>query len=112
MEQNDNIQQMLSLFPQVAFCAKADVICFVNEDAARCQLEAGMSVHSLLMTGNEEYAGFSQGCLYLNIRVCGRTCGATVSRIGEYNLFLLEQVLFFADGVFGEDAFQTQESGV
>lgn len=91
MEQNDNIQQMLSLFPQIAFCAKEDTICFVNEDAARCQLEAGISVRSLLMTGAEEYASFSGGCLYLNVAVSGRACGATVSRIGEYNLFLLEQ---------------------
>ena len=91
MEQNDTIQQMLSLIPQIAFCAKEDTICFVNGEASRCQLEAGMSVRSLLMTGTEEYAGFSGGCLYLTLRICGRTCGATVTRVGKCNLFLLEQ---------------------
>ena len=54
-------------------------------------LTPGMSIGDLLHTGAEEYQAFSKGCLYLTLSIAGSPCSASVRRIGNLDVFTLEQ---------------------
>lgn len=91
MEAVNDIISMLNLLPQSAFCVKDGTILYANSEAKMQFLEKNTSIIPLLMTGHQEYADFQGGCLYLNIQVCGASCGASVTRIDGYDVFVLEQ---------------------
>ena len=50
-----------------------------------------MDVRELLVTGSEEYAAFCSGCLYLKLKTSAKGCGASVSNVEDFHLFLLDQ---------------------
>lgn len=91
MEQNKDLMQMLELMISPAFCVKDGIIISVNAAAAQQMIPVGSPVARLLMTGQQEYAEFQEGCLYLTLHVGGARCGASVTRIGGFDAFVLEQ---------------------
>ncbi len=91
MEEQKEINGMLNLIVRPAFCAKDGKILQVNPAAKGLFLSPGMELSPLLLTGKEEYAAFSGGCLYLSLSVSGQRLGASVVRTEDSDVFLLDQ---------------------
>lgn len=91
MEFQTNIPGWLNRYSCPGFFAKENIITACNQAAQALLLETGMDVRDLLITGLEEYTAFQSGCLYLRLKLSGKGCGASVTREGPYNLFLLDQ---------------------
>ncbi len=90
MEEQKDTCAMLELMILPAFAVKADKILSVNQSARELLLTEGMDISGLLLTGAEEYAGFTEGCLYLQLTLGGEPRGASVTRMGELDVFLLD----------------------
>lgn len=91
MEQKNDALGMLDLMVRPGFCVKNNMIVRINRSAENLMLTEGTDVTSLLATGQEEYQDFQDGCLYLTLSISGQCWGASVSSIGEYHVFILEQ---------------------
>lgn len=91
MEQMNETMGMLDLMIRPGFCVKDNTIIKVNQPAQSQMIDVGTDINTLLKTGHEEYADFQDGCLYLTLMVAGRTWGASVTRMADYDVFLLEQ---------------------
>jgi len=91
MEQNTDILQMLELIPSPAFCVKDGIVTAVNPEAKRCFLSVGQSITELLLTGHQEYPQLREGCLHLTLKVAGESCGACVTRMNGFDVFVAEQ---------------------
>lgn len=91
MEQKEPTAEILNLMVQPAFTVEKGMITLVNSAAEGYLLAPGMPIADLLHTGAEEYATFSQGCLYLSLSIAGTPCGASVRRMGDLDIFTLEQ---------------------
>lgn len=90
MEQHDTLTGMLDLMTYPAFCVKDGAIVYANRPAQAYLLAAGTPVSQILFTGVEEYAAFQGGCLYLTLCLGGSYPGASVTRMGEFDVFILE----------------------
>lgn len=90
MEQLNDIFRMLEMMERPGFCVKDGKIVQVNAAASKLVLPGG-DIAQMLHTGKTEYAEFSGGCLYLTLLLEKSPWGASVRRIGEYDIFLLEQ---------------------
>jgi len=82
---------MLDLMVCPGFCVKEQKIIKANAAALSLLLREGMDVLPLLATGQSEYAEFSGGCLYLMLDISGVRVGASVSRMGDADIFLLDE---------------------
>ena len=91
MEVQNDLQGWLNRFSCPAFSVKENIITACNHSAEALLLNPGMDIRDLLMTGADEYAQFDSGCLYLKLKLTPRGCGASVTREGDANLFLLDQ---------------------
>lgn len=91
MEQIEEAISMLDLMVRPAFCAKDGIIVQVNNAASNRMIHANTPVAQLLHTGSQEYADFQGGCLYLTLSLSGIPCGASVTRMGGFDVFLLEE---------------------
>ena len=91
MEQANRQPDMLDLLTQPAFYAQNGRIVQVNQAAAQLGLEPGTDVTKLLSTGADEYRTFQSGELSLSISVENAPRGATVARLREKDVFILEQ---------------------
>lgn len=91
MEQLCDTIQMLDLIVQPALCVKGGRIIKLNQAAQHLLLSPDGDIDSLLLTGKEEYAAFEGGCLYLTMNIAGQSFGASVTRMGELDVFLLDQ---------------------
>lgn len=91
MEQLENIAGMLDLMVRPAFCVKDGIIAAANQGATSRLITAGTPIRELLLTGREEYRHFNDGCLYLTLNLDGQHAGASVTKQGDYDVFILEQ---------------------
>lgn len=91
MEEQKDLLGMLDLMTQPGFCVKENTVTAVNTAAKGLFLAPGMGVQPLLLTGREEYAAFSGGCLYLTLKLSGQSRGAVVTRVENTDVFLLDQ---------------------
>lgn len=91
MEQLTDRIEMLDLMLRPAFRVKNRIITGLNQPAAKLFLREGLSLDSILESGEEEYASFSGGMLCLTVNLCGHSFGATVVRWGEEDIFTLDQ---------------------
>lgn len=83
--------QMLDLLVSPAFCVRDGLVQSVNAAAQQRTVARGMHIDTLLLTGRQEYAAFTDGCLYLTLNISGSPCGASVTRIDGQDIFVLEQ---------------------
>ena len=82
---------MLDLMVRPGFCVKDRKIIKCNPSAQSMLLAEGMDIVPLLATGQEEYGEFTEGCLYLTLNLSGTQWGASVTRMGDTDVFLLEE---------------------
>lgn len=90
MEKQTDALGLLDLITCPGFCAKDNRILKVNPAGQGLFLEEGTEVLPLLLTGQAEYAAFTQGCLYLTLLIQGGSRGATMTRIADVDIFLLD----------------------
>ena len=83
-------QGMLDLLIRPGFYVQNHTIVYANQAAQALLLPPGMDIRELLLTGQEEYASFREGCLYLQLNIAGG-CGASVFPMEDRYLFLLDQ---------------------
>ena len=81
---------ILDLMVQPAFCVSNGLIAGANADAQRLQIRPGDPVKPLLADGLEEYREFREGCLYLTLTIHTQQFGASVTRNGAFDIFVLE----------------------
>jgi len=91
MELQTDTMGMLDLLTAPGFCVKNYEIVKVNSAAQGLFFRPGMDIRDLIHAGSQEYAAFSQGCLYLSIVCDGNTWGASVIRENGVDVFLLDQ---------------------
>ena len=91
MDERKDILGMLDLMVSPVFCVQDQKIVKLNPTAQGMLLTEGTPIFDLLLTGKEEYAVFDGGCLYLTVSVGGEAWGATVNRVEDLDIFLLEQ---------------------
>lgn len=82
---------ILDLMVRPAFCVKDGIVAGANQDAQRFLIQPGTPIESLLPEDPEEYRTFREGCLYLTLHVLGQPLGASVTKNGELDIFVLEQ---------------------
>lgn len=91
MEEKKDTLRMLDLMVRPAFCVRDKVIVKVNQAAGSLFITPGSDVRPLLLTGAEEYAAFTEGCLCLSVSIFSRSFGASVTKVDGMDVFLLEQ---------------------
>ena len=91
MEEKKDTLGMLDLVIRPGFCVKENQIIKVNQAAESLFITPGTDVRPLLLTGSEEYAAFTGGCLYLTLSLSSHSCCASVTRVDDIDVFLLEQ---------------------
>lgn len=92
MEQMNAALGMLDLMIHPAFCVKNHEIVKVNPAARSLQIEEGTAIDSFLATGASEYDSFSDGCLYLSLCIHDLCYGASVTKMDELHIFVLDQL--------------------
>lgn len=90
MEEQKDMLSLLDMMVQPVFCAKESKITKVNAAAQQLFLSVGDDVTSLLLTGAEEYAELTDGCLYLTLALGGQPTGASVRRMDGMDVFVLD----------------------
>lgn len=91
MDQEKNVLGMLDLMVSPGFCVKDQKIVKCNHSARSMLLEEGTDIIPLLNTGRLEYEEYSSGTLYLTLDISGAKWGASVTRMGDWDIFLLEE---------------------
>lgn len=91
MEQQKENLGILDLMVRPGFCVKENRIIKCNRAAQGLFLTEGNEILPLLHTGKEEYEAFTSGCLYLTLRLNGQDFGASVTRMEEGDIFILDQ---------------------
>jgi len=87
--QKENVR-LLDLIPYPGFCVRDHKIIQVNSPAARLGFAEGCEITPLLLTGAAEYAGFQGGTLHLTLRAGVSIRNASVTRLEEEDVFLLD----------------------
>lgn len=90
MEQPTQNTALLDLMIQPGFTVRDHRIQRVNAAAARLLITPGEDVRDMLATGQEEYAAFTQGCLYLTVKLGSQVRGASLMALDGEQVFLLD----------------------
>lgn len=91
MEHTEDMVAMLNQITSPAFLVKDGIITQANAAALQRQLRLGEDIQSIMITGKEEYAAYTDGCLYLDVLLCGSPCSVSITNVNHYHLFILEQ---------------------
>lgn len=91
MEEKKEQLGLLDMMVRPAFCVKENRIKKVNSAAQALLILPGTDVRSLLLTGQEEYEAFENGCLYLKLNLSPKGCGASVVKADGSDVFVLDQ---------------------
>lgn len=73
-----------------AFCVSDGVIRGANQAARARLVVPGTSAEALIISGTAEYQAYESGCLRLTLNISGRSCGATVTKLGNMDVFSLD----------------------
>ncbi len=87
---DEQLKNMLDLMGRPAFCVEAGSICHINPSAQPYCLSLGSAIAPLLASGQEEYAAYTGGSLYLTLNLGSSPLGAEVRQMGQAQIFLLE----------------------
>ncbi len=89
MDRLNSAKQMLDLLTYPAFAVTDGKISYCNEPASSLFLLPETDIFSILQTGKEEYAEYTEGHLYLTVLIGNSPREATVVCIDGVHLFLL-----------------------
>lgn len=88
--ETSNHFSLLDMIERPAFCVRDGIIVHANQAAQHRLLTEGKKVLEFLPKDHNAYEAFNGGCLYLNITSADVTCGASVTRIEDFDLFVLD----------------------
>ncbi len=91
MEQNQDFKAILNQIQAPAFWVQNGTVCAVNEPAAQYGITVSDNVGQLILIGKEEYAGFTEGNLYLTLCLNGVRFDCSVVKLQNGDLFTLEE---------------------
>ncbi len=91
MEEKKDVGRMLELMLRPGFCVQDHIITAANAAAQGMLILPGTDVRTLLDTGRDEYEAFNGGCLYVKLTLPGLSTGASVTRIEDGDVFVLDQ---------------------
>ncbi len=91
MEEQRKISGFLNQILQPGFVVKDNRIMQVNQAAGAMLLEPGQAFFPLISLGSEEYTAPWEGQLCLTLTIAEQTFGASVTRMGEFDLVLIDQ---------------------
>ena len=97
MEQSLTENPMLKLIERPAFCVQNGIIIQANEAAVQKQIQIGLQIDSLLQTDLQVYKEYSGKPLQLSIFIAGKTYQASVERINDVDIFLMETEKYGAE---------------
>ena len=89
MEQINDYVALLDLMARPTFYVKSGTVLHANQEAQKRNIKEGMLVNDLLLTGKAEYDQLESGCLYLTLQLSGIPCGASVTRMENFDVFEL-----------------------
>ena len=92
MEYPSTSKALLELLSRPAFCVKDGKIVDANELALQYGIEIGDPIEKYLFEGLDTYRSFPGGCLFINVTILDLPYGATVTKLQDYDLFLLEKL--------------------
>ena len=92
MEHQNTTKVLLELLDRPAFCVKDSRVIAANELALQRMIEVGDPIEKYLLQCSAAYRDFSEGCLFINVYIDYLTYGATVTRLEDCDLFLLEKL--------------------
>jgi len=84
------VMEFVDLMVLPGFCAAEGKVIHANPAAHGRMVCEGTDITELLHTGKEAYADFEGGCLYLTLEICGSLWDASVTRMGRWDIFMLE----------------------
>lgn len=90
MKIETNIETILEMMDRPAFCVSGGVIIGTNQAARDRMVVPGVSVDTLIDAGVSEYRDYESGRLCLSLSIGGKVYSAQVSRLGEMDIFTME----------------------
>lgn len=91
MDCQTNSTGMLDLLTVPAFSVTNNQITQLNQAASRLFLRVGLPIDTILEAGAKEYAHFSSGLLYVTLTICDTRWGATVTKLEDADIFVLDE---------------------
>lgn len=91
MEDNIEIMEMLDLLTRPALYVHNGCISGANRSAQQRGFSVGTAINDILHTGAQDYAALTSGCLYLTVAQADTLYGASVQKIGDGTVFILEE---------------------
>lgn len=90
MKEEKNMAALLDMMTHPAFSVSSGIVAHCNQSARQLLIEPGMSIANILVTCAPEYNAFRDGCLYLTLDMEDQSVGATVRRVGDFDIFVTE----------------------
>ncbi len=81
---------ILDMLERPAFCVRDGVIVRANQHARSYLFVEGEPIARFLLTDRDAYNQFEGGCLYLNVTSAEVVSGASVTRIEDFDLFVVD----------------------
>lgn len=91
MDRFKDMSGMLELMVRPAFAVSGGIIKYANRAALSCMVAPEAEISRLLETGSEEYAALESGCLYLTLLIEGSRFGASVTKMENFDVFVLDR---------------------
>ena len=83
-------EHLLDLIHQPAFTVMHGKIIHVNQAARALHIQEETMIWHMLPFDQDAYANFKSGCLYLTVRIFDVDCGASITRNGKTDIFILD----------------------
>jgi len=81
---------LLNMIEHPAFCVRSGIIIYANHAAQQILVLEGAHIATILKNDYSAYQDYAGGYLYLTVHTSGATRSASVSRLGDFDLFLLQ----------------------
>lgn len=91
MQDNKQAAELLRIIDQPAFAVSDGTILLANDAALQRQVALGAQVDAILHTGKEAYYTFTDGRLHLRLNIEGSIWDASVTKMMDVDLFLMER---------------------
>lgn len=90
MSEQTQLTEILNLIPEPAFSVYDGIITQCNDAARRLLFISGLPVSPLILSDDHTYSHFEDGCLFLTLQHNGIIYGASVVRVQDANVFVLD----------------------
>ncbi len=91
MQDYNQTAELLRIIDQPAFAVADGAILLANDAALQRQIALGAQIDAILLTGKEAYSAFTDGRLHLRLNVEGAVWDASVTKMMDVDLFLMER---------------------